>query len=102
MPQPTQATVSMPAVRMQKSSEFYPKGKKWTFTGTNPSPAGALNVTGKPFVAGKSFGPQEGGSLEYRRMEGGLVLGGSGTVVVAPGVNCRTGAVYWSARRVGR
>ena len=34
-------------------------------------------------------------------MEGSILLGTDGAVEISPGVRCRTGGVYWNARKVG-
>lgn len=97
-PTPMQATVSMPPVRMSQPSQVYPKGKRFTFDGTNIAPTAHLYVKGKTGIGSKQGST---GFQGFRKMEGGIILGGLGTIEVAPGVICKTGAVYWSANRVG-
>jgi hypothetical protein len=97
-PTPILATVSMPPVRMSKPSETYPKGKRFTFIGTNVAPTAHLYANGKVGIGSKQGST---GFQGFRKMEGAIILGGLGTIEVAPSVICKTGAVYWSANRVG-
>lgn len=100
-PNPIQSTVAMPPAKMNKPSETYPKGKRFTFDGTNISPPARLYANGKVGIGSKQAPGMKSDFQGYRKMEGAITLGGQGTIEVSPGVICRTGAVYWSATRTG-
>jgi hypothetical protein len=78
--------VSMPAVKMNKTSATYPKGKRFDYDGPNASlPGSELSADGKI-------------NSGFRKMEGALLVR---DVEIAPGTFCRTGNVHYFVKRVG-
>lgn len=78
--------VSMPAVKMNKTSATYPKGKRFDYDGPNASlPGTELSADGKI-------------NSGFRKMEGALLVRDA---EIAPGTFCRTGNVHYFVKRVG-
>jgi hypothetical protein len=77
----------------EPSTPRFSEGKNFNLSGTSngshPAPLFGTRAIAPPFS-------------KARNMMGLFVLGGQGTIEVSPGVLCRTGTVYWTARRVGK
>lgn len=86
---PIQVTATLPPVKLFKPDAYFPKGKRFEYRGFSGSPAASLQADGK---VAPPYKPA-------RSMEGGLTMG-MGSTIVTPSGPCRTGAVYWSARRI--
>jgi hypothetical protein len=91
-PTPIFVTVLAPPTHLTTPVPGFPKGKKFTLSGTsNGSPPAQVSGTG-------AIAPP----YSKARNMTGLMVVGQGGIVVGPNVTCRTGVVYWRARRVGK
>ena len=80
-----EVTQTMPSVKMEKPTDFYPKGKRWLFQGPSTEGLGRMASVGKT-ISG------------FRSMEGAVVLGHAGGIATPSGP-CRSGNIHWTARR---
>ena len=92
---PVEVTFTMPPVKMDTPSPTYPKGKRFSFSGTGGNPPGQGEANGKTGI-GSAQGAT--GFQGFRKMEGGIIWGVGGSISTPSGP-CRTGGVYWSATR---
>ncbi len=84
-PTPIEVTQTMPSVKMEKPTDFYPKGKRWQWDGPSTEGLGQMYSVGKT-ISG------------FRSMEGAAVLGQLGGIATPSGP-CRSGNISWTARR---